>query len=163
LKAVSVSRKNLFGRAWDGKANPIRPPWSLAEATFTENCTACGDCIAACPQSILFKGRAGYPVVDFSRGACDFCAACAEACSDSAFGPRDESPWRLTACFGDDCLSSRGTTCRICAEWCGAHAIRFRLEVGGRARPQIADAACTGCGACISVCPAQTIHLEEAV
>ena len=161
--SASLSRTSLFGSAWDSKADPIRPPWSLPETAFTESCTVCGDCIAACPPSILLKGRAGYPVVDFSSGACDFCGACADACSESAFGPRDEPPWRLTAYFGDDCLSSRGITCRVCAEWCDAHAIRIRLAVGGRAHPQIDEAACTGCGACISVCPVKTIHLEEAI
>ena len=158
--SANLSRGRLFGGVRNSKADPIRPPWSVPEAAFTEICTACGDCIVACPQSILLEGRARYPVVDFLRGTCDFCGACAEACPEPAFGPRDEVPWRMTASFGDDCLSSRGVACRVCAEWCDAHAIRFRMEIGGRARPQVLEAGCTGCGACVAVCPVETIHLE---
>lgn len=159
--SASLSRKYLFGGAWNGRGDPIRPPWSFPDARFTDNCTICGDCIAACPQSILVKGRAGYPVVDFSHGACDFCGACREACREPAFFERERSPWEIAPRFGDECLSSRGVTCRVCSEWCDARAIRFRMEVGGGARPDLAISDCTGCGACIPACPVQAIQMEN--
>lgn len=161
--SLSLSRKNLFGGTWGGRAEPIRPPWAVAETAFTDLCTACGDCIAACPQAIIVRGRAGYPAVDFTRGACDFCGACRRACPESAFGSGDSQPWQLLARVSETCLSSLGITCRVCAEWCDARAIRFRPEVGGRSRPVIEAAACTGCGACVSVCPEHAIHLEDAI
>lgn len=157
-----VSRRDLIGRMWGQKADPIRPPWAIRAPKFTEICTACGDCVAACPRSVLDRDHGGYPEVVFSRGACDFCGACARACPEPVFRPLDRAPWRITAVFGDDCLSARGITCRVCAEWCEAHAIRFRLEAGGRARPHVEGLACTGCGACVSVCPASAIRVEEA-
>lgn len=160
--SARLSRRNMIGGAWVCPTDPIRPPWSLPEAEFTEACTACGDCVEACPRSVLVHGRAGHPAVDFSRGACNFCGACAEVCGEAAFRPRNCAPWRLVAGFGEDCLSSRRITCRICAEWCDARAIRFRPRLGGRADPRIDEAACTGCGACIAVCPVRATHLEEA-
>lgn len=159
--SARLSRKNLIGGAWVCPTDPIRPPWSLPEAEFTEACTACGGCIEACPRSILVPGRAGYPAVDFSRGACDFCGACAEVCGEEAFRLREGAPWRLVAGFGDDCLSSHGVTCGVCAEWCDARAIRFHLNQGGRADPWTDEAACTGCGACIAVCPVTATRLED--
>ncbi|MDH5409928.1 MAG: ferredoxin-type protein NapF [Alphaproteobacteria bacterium] len=157
----SVSRRALFGGAWQGKPAPVRPPWTPPEADFTDRCTGCGDCIPACPPKILIKGRAGYPVVDFSRGACDFCGACAEACPESLFAVRESTPWNIKARVNTDCLSIAGVTCRVCAEWCDARAVRFQLEVGGRARPEINDGACTGCGECVAVCPVKAITMEE--
>lgn len=157
----SVSRRALFGGAWHGQPASIRPPWTPPEAVFTDRCTACGDCIAVCPPKILVKGRAGYPQVDFSRGACDFCGACADSCPETLFADRGAALWSVKARVGADCLSTRGVTCRVCAEWCDARAIRFRLEVGGRAHPEISDAACTGCGECIAICPANAIAMEE--
>lgn len=160
--SARISRRDMVGGAWVRPSDPIRLPWALPEAEFTERCTACGDCVDACPRSIVRHGRAGYPEVDLSHGACDFCGECAQACGEAAFRPRDDVPWRLVAVFSDDCLSSRGVTCRICAEWCDTRAIRFAPMLGGRADPRNDVAACTGCGACISVCPAKVIHLEEA-
>lgn len=156
-----VSRKRLFATVLQGGRRSVRPPWTPPDCEFTEICTACGDCIPACPQGILVKGRAGYPVVDFSRGACDFCGDCAEACPESLFYGRDGAPWNVKARVGAECLSVRGVTCRVCAEWCDARAIRFRLEVGGRARVEIGDAACTGCGECVAACPVNAIAMEE--
>lgn len=157
----SVSRRAMFSGSWRGESGPVRPPWTPPETEFSDRCTGCGDCIEACPQSILTKGRAAYPIVDFSRGACDFCRACADACPEKLFTGREAAPWSVKARIGTDCLSANGIACRICAEWCDARAIRFRLEVGGRAHPEISDAACTGCGECVAVCPANAIAMEE--
>lgn len=68
-------------------------------------------------------------------------------------------PWR--ASVSADCLSLNRTACRACEDACDARAIRFRLEVGGNARPIIDDVACTGCGACIAICPAAAVSLTR--
>jgi ferredoxin-type protein NapF len=156
-----LSRRALFEGGWHGRPVTVRPPWTPPETEFTDRCTGCGDCVLACPQKILVKGRAGYPQVDFSRGACDFCGACADACPETLFAGRENTSWSIKARVGAGCLSTRGVTCRVCAEWCDARAIRFRLEVGGRAHPEISDTACTGCGECVAVCPANAIAMEE--
>lgn len=156
-----VSRRGLFEGVWQGRPTLLRPPWTPAEADFTDRCTGRGDCVTACPQNILVKGRAGFPVVDFSRGACDFCGACADACPQSLFASRDTAPWSAIARVGAVCLSARGLACRVCAEWCDAQAIAFRLDVGGREHPEINAVTCTGCGGCVAVCPANAIAMEN--
>ena len=46
-------------------------------------------------------------------------------------------------------------------EACDVGAIRFRLAIGGRAVPTLDNAACSGCGACIAVCPEKAIHIGK--
>ena len=65
----------------------------------------------------------------------------------------------LVAVIAGSCLSVTGTSCRICAEHCEPNAIRFRLELGGRARPMIGET-CDGCGACLPVCPVGAVSLK---
>jgi ferredoxin-type protein NapF len=62
----------------------------------------------------------------------------------------------------DSCLSRRSVVCRLCEDACDAAAIRFRLAVGGAAQPWIDPARCTGCGACVAVCPAGSVEMAGA-
>ena len=141
---------------------PQRPPWALAEADFTALCSRCGDCLSACPTGILMKGEGGFPTVDFFRGECTFCGECVAACGPGALRRVEgQVPWALRARIGEACLAQRGVECRICGEACGDSAIRFRPRVGGVALPQLNDAACTGCGACLASCPSQAITLAQ--
>ena len=48
-----------------------------------------------------------------------------------------------------------------CGESCEVRAIRFRQVPGGVALPEIDDAACTGCGACLASCPTSAIARAE--
>ena len=70
-----------------------------------------------------------------------------------------DRPARWIAIVGAQCLSQRGVTCRVCADHCGAGAIRFRPMRGGIAVPIVDAATCTGCGACRAPCPAAAIAL----
>ena len=136
-----------------------RPLGSVAEAQFTEICTSCGDCALACPEAIIARDGAGYPVLDLTSGACTFCGACTEACETGALIAGQAWTWRARA--DDSCMSRRGIACRACEDHCDAQAIRFRLIPGGRAEPRIDTALCTGCGACIAPCPAGAITLHQ--
>ena len=162
----AINRTQLLRGDLSGRSRPIRPPWSLPENAFVECCTRCGDCISDCPQHILDKGRGGFPQVNFSRGECLFCGECVQACAPGAlagWSPQGESPapWSIRARIGERCLAWRGVECRSCADPCDTAAIRFRLVAGGVAQPLLELAACNGCGACYSVCPAQAIELGE--
>lgn len=143
---------------------PIRPPWSLLESEFIERCERCDDCIKACDEHLLKKGRGGYPEIDFSKGGCTFCGDCLSACEGRALiGHADDegAAWSHWAEISNKCLSVRGVVCRSCGEACEESAIRFQLEVGGIARPLLDAGVCTGCGECYAVCPVQAVRMLQ--
>lgn len=163
IMAQRLNRMQFLRGDFKGEL-PIRPPWSKSEEEFTELCTRCDDCIAACPQNILFRGTAGFPEVSFSRAGCDYCQACAKACQTQAIeiSPSKEfSPWTISARFKANCLSERGVVCRSCGDVCETRAIRFKLAVGGIALIDFDASACSGCGECVSLCPVAAIEMQH--
>jgi len=64
--------------------------------------------------------------------------------------------------IGPACLALNGVVCRVCAEHCESHAIRFRLAPGGVAVPLLRAERCDGCGACVKACPVSAIALQAA-
>ena len=156
---MDPSRRRLFGRS--SRSAPFRPPWSVPEAMFADACTRCGDCLKACPTGLLRPGDGGFPAADFSAAACTFCGECAAACGSGAIArDRPGAPWSYTVVIGDACLARRRVECRVCGEACQAHdacALRFRPAVGGVYLPEVDEAACTGCGACLALCPTGAI------
>lgn len=140
----------------------IRPPWALAEPRFLDACTRCAACVERCPEQVLTTGTGGYPVFDATRGECTFCGACAEACKDGALDRGAVSPpfpWKAQVRLGD-CFAARGIVCASCADGCPEHAIRVTPAPGGLRNVTLDEDACTGCGACVSACPAQAIDLR---
>lgn len=161
---MQASRRAFFGIRRNGRDDPIRPPWALAEADFLERCTRCAACINVCPTHLLIKGSGGFPEADFTPGhapdGCTFCGKCLSACQDGALRAVDgQAVWTLQAAFGDACLATNNVVCRTCGEACDARAISFPPRLGAVARPQLTAAACTGCGACLADCPTQAIQM----
>jgi ferredoxin-type protein NapF len=117
--------------------------------------------VEACPEGIILVGRNGYPEVDFRRGQCSFCGDCVRACSPGALADRGQAPWRTIATIAFSCLSVQGVICRLCEEQCEPAAIRFRPALGGYALPEVDAGACTGCGACVGVCPVAAVEVAE--
>ena len=138
----------------------IRPPWADL-ANFTEKCTACSGCISACEMGILIKGAGGYPEVDFSQGRkeCSFCQACVNACEAPVFRTVSEQPWQHKVEIEASCLAFHGVECRSCEDSCESRAIRFKREIGRSATPQVQLESCNGCGACLSICPTQSMKV----
>ncbi|MDV7104823.1 ferredoxin-type protein NapF [Vibrio sp. TH_r3] len=166
---VDLARRRLFNRGVKQHANtqaPQRMPWLVGESEFIADCSRCNKCINVCETSIIVKGDGGFPEVDFSLGECSFCEKCADICPEPLFTPRSEPSiprselaWQQVARINDKCLSLQGVECRICGENCEYSAIKFRLQVGGRAKPILNEIDCTGCGGCIKPCPANAIDI----
>jgi ferredoxin-type protein NapF len=140
----------------------IRPPRALAEHNFRAKCDGCRACLAGCENNILVAAGDGTPVVDFSRGACSFCGACAESCSRGAFSSGKEyPPWEIKAWISAACLAHSSVLCRTCAENCPETAIFFSRQAGILSAPVVLSQRCNGCGACCSPCPVGAIVLRQ--
>ncbi|MCW9012156.1 MAG: ferredoxin-type protein NapF [Gammaproteobacteria bacterium] len=161
--AKRINRMQFLRGDFEGEG-AFRPPWAIAENTFTDICDRCDQCLKACPLNIIKPGIAGFPEIDFSRGGCDFCESCAQACPTQALHITDsniEMPWQHIANVKTSCLSENGVVCRCCGDVCEMHAIRFKLVVGGSALIDLNTEECNGCGECVSVCPVQAIEMQH--
>lgn len=157
---VDVVRRGLFTRAWRKTSGAIRPPWSLEETQFVTQCVRCNRCVQACETGVLQHGSGGYPAIDFQRGECTFCYACADACPESLFLSRDTRAWEMTVSIEPGCLAYQAVECRRCQDSCDSAAILFRPTTGGIWQPQLQATACSGCGACVASCPVSAIKME---
>lgn len=155
---VNLSRRQLFTR------RPILDmpalPW-LKEALFTELCTQCGECAKHCPTQIIRRADGGFPRVDFQQGECTFCYRCAEVCPEPLFLAKTEPAWQARAVIDANCLAEKNVDCRSCGDSCEPFAISFKLAVGRVAQPQIDINSCTGCGACVAICPTSAIAIKH--
>lgn len=160
MKPVNTqTSRRSFLKAATGRVPRPRPPGALGDVDFHDTCTQCGDCARACPERIIGRDADGLPFVDVARGACTFCGVCTEACETGAL--TEGAPWLWQATVASSCLALNGIQCRSCEDHCDDRAIRFRLQTGGRAVPQIDPDLCTGCGGCVAPCPSGAIHLTQ--
>jgi len=81
----------------------------------------------------------------------------------SAAGPQalPGAPEVRIAAISDECLATAGVICMICRDACNEQAIRFRPRIGGAFLPEVIKNACSGCGACIALCPTRAITLTD--
>lgn len=61
--------------------------------------------------------------------------------------------------ISEACVEAKGVACRRCGEACDAEAIRFKPAGGSRTHAVLSAALCTGCSACVPVCPVNAISL----
>ena len=103
-------------------------------------------------------------MVSFADSECTFCGDCRDACEAGAFLAAADTalPWALDVAVSKDCLGELGVVCRLCEEQCENGAIRFP-KLGGAGVPTINHEDCTGCGACISMCPADAISARPSL
>ncbi len=160
MATVSISRLQFLRGDFRGKQQSLRPPWSLGEIEFTTKCDRCGECIKACPQSILEKGRGGFPQVNFKRGECTFCGLCTDRCFNKVLQQIEGAPpWQIKAYIETNCLAKQGIICVTCRENCEPEAIQFPLS-HIVAVPIVNLEKCNGCGACYQVCPVTAITIR---
>jgi ferredoxin-type protein NapF len=157
-----ISRRQFLRGDLSGRKMILRPPWALSEAAFLATCTGCSECVRVCPTGILALVRA-YPEADFKRGECTFCGKCRDACIPQALKQTEgQPPWHLKARVANNCLAYREIVCRSCGDACAETAIRFSPRMMGAAHPEPIAERCTGCGACVAVCPASAITMAAA-
>lgn len=132
----------------------IPPPWARAQKLFRSLCNGCGDCLGVCDNKILIPGRNNYPQVDFRKGHCSFCGACAKSCTRGALVyDQAAPPWHLQAVIAAGCLMKNRVLCSTCAEQCDRRAIVLPKTFTAGEGPRILAEKCNGCGACFCACP----------
>lgn len=156
---VDLSRRNFLKVKKVTSQPAVRLPWAHNEANFTQGCNQCGDCLLACPEKIIIKGDGGFPEIDFSQGECSFCQKCVQACSEPLFTSFDTPPWQLEINIKNNCLAKKQVHCQVCQDSCEPEAISFRYIQASVPQPEISYVDCTGCGACVSICPESAITL----
>jgi len=157
---VDIAKRRLFSRK-SVEDSTILLPWVEQISSFTDDCTRCSKCVSECETNIIINGDGGYPTIDFSRGECTFCYQCAQACPESIFLPKSSSPWQAKASIKANCLATQNVECRSCGEMCDTMAIKFTLQLNRVAQPVISMDDCSGCGACVSVCPTAAINVSN--
>ena len=143
---------------------PIMPPGAGLRRDFLRKCTACGLCIAECPEKVLrpMTGslhELGKPELYFRNGWCRFsCTRCSNVCPAGALAPLQRQMrehvhvghaiWKKDRCV----RTNGGDQCTACVRKCPVQAIHL---VAGF--PVIDKGRCIGCGACEHVCPARPL------
>jgi ferredoxin-type protein NapF len=150
-----------------GAPPPLRPPGALDETRFVGLCIRCGNCIRACPSTIIRpdageSGIAGLlaPVLDFRRDYCrEDCTRCTDVCPSGAIRrlTLDEKPRARIGFPKVDmnvCLLGDDRDCAACRTWCPYDAVALVFsEIEYTLTPQIDLEKCPGCGACQVACP----------
>lgn len=179
---MDLSRRALFRGRVKSKASapiePIRMPWMIAMDDFIDRCTRCAKCIETCPEGVIKKGDGGFPTVDFQQGECTFCTECVDVCPEPVFKDTATQPWSWVAVISEErsesqpansltfdgvCMAHQGVVCQSCKDVCDVRAIQMRYLSSSTPVPTIDVDICTGCGACVSVCPTDAISMQESV
>ena len=156
----NLTRRALLKAKFSNSQPVIWLPWIRNEKQFTDNCTRCHECVAACPEKIIIKGDGSFPEIDFNRGECTFCTECIKSCPEDLITSLDEEPWTIKATISEQCLATKKVVCVVCKEQCETEAISFTPKFGSVAQPVLSIELCTGCGACAKPCPTNAINFN---
>ncbi|MCK3657003.1 ferredoxin-type protein NapF [Pasteurellaceae bacterium Macca] len=136
----------------------FRPPFATLEPLFLRDCTACGDCLSACPYGlIVLEDQKATLNIDFS--ACDLCGLCADACQTGALSRQVKPDTGLRPQFDLACPRYDQQDCDFCTEACPSQAIHFDERAN---RFELTQGDCSGCGECKVRCPQHYIQLTLA-
>jgi len=137
----------------------LRPPGSLQEQQFREQCSRCSECVRVCPSHCIkidFSGNEGEgaPYIDADLSSCVLCTslACMHHCPSGALQPTmvDYVDMGVAVWHESTCVRTRGDNCTVCVEACPVGARAITLGDDGRINVR---EGCTGCGTCQHACP----------
>ena len=143
------------------------PPGARSANDFYSRCTACGLCVAACPNGVLRPSgdleHLMQPYMSFERGYCrPECTECSKVCPAGAILPitpeeKTDISIGIAAVNYDLCVVNRdGVNCGNCARHCPTGAIHMVKPEGSEFRVPSVDASlCIGCGRCEYLCPSR--------
>ncbi|HXV30694.1 MAG TPA: 4Fe-4S binding protein, partial [Sinorhizobium sp.] len=94
-------------------------------------------------------------------GECNFCGNCMRACPEPVFEAVETRRFAHVVAIAESCLARNDVACQSCRDSCPELAIRFRPRTGGPFLPEVDGDLCSGCGACIGICPVGAIHTRE--
>ncbi|SQI43015.1 ferredoxin-type protein [Leminorella richardii] len=134
------------------KADAIRPPGALDEGLFRQQCNSCGDCVTACPESIIVMNN-GYPALDFISNYCSRCGECAKACGQLALSAGRFSINALPKV--ENTCQNRYMFCNTCKKRCQKDAIVWQKALA----PIVEADKCDGCGECAFACPVNALEM----
>lgn len=144
-------------KAFGANGSLLRPPGGQDEAAFLAACLRCDRCRTACPRKVITLATisdgflsARTPVLDFRSDFCDFCDRCREVCPTGALASFDPTADKIGVARIDEdvCYAYQRGTCDLCKGSCAYGALTF--DAAGR--PVVDEAACNGCGACVTAC-----------
>jgi len=188
-KTISLARRTALcagaGAAWalavqklfaSGKA-PLRPPGARGEMTFKSLCIRCGACVRACPTQIIKRDLTGegssilspvvrYPSELYAKGYCrEDCHSCGKACPTGAIqrlakGKKNAHTIGLVRVEREKCYLSIPEECGFCVSKCPFLALNSEFSYEHGSMIVVDQHACTGCGKCLTVCPAQCLMVE---
>lgn len=148
----------------------LRPPGALPEAEFREACTACDDCVAACPKLAIRKAGpetrlgAGTPVIIPDEQACHWCEdfPCITACVEGALLRTEAPPAPIGLARIDQaaCYAWAGQPCDYCLLRCPEKGVAIFAD--DQRRPVVDPKTCLGCGICMDRCPTDAITILPA-
>ena len=148
------------------------PPGAVSPDRFYSHCTACGLCIAACPNKVLRPSgdleHLMMPYMSYESGYCrPECTKCSQVCPAGAILPispeeKTQVQIGIASVNYDRCVvNADGVSCGNCSRHCPAGAITMvpkdPSDKDSPKIPTVDGTLCIGCGACENLCPASPL------
>ena len=145
------------------------PSGARSANDFYSRCTACGLCVAACPNGVLRPSsdleHLMQPYMSFERGYCrPECTECSKVCPAGAILPitpeeKTDISIGIAEVNYELCIVNRDeVNCGNCARHCPTGAIHMVKQEGSEFRiPSVDASRCIGCGRCEYLCPSRPL------